>query len=175
MRVYCDEYTMMTGYINGPEVEMTIKMTPETTDDLLKFNTLLNGRFPSNVMEMLDYVVSDKKHPSNNSALSIKNVYFNDPVTVVLWDDGTKTIVRCQKGDTYSKETGLSLCIAKKALGNKGNYNDIFKKWIPEEKKTEPEKDSIYRGDCTNCKYCDLREDESPCCDCKMTKWEPAK
>lgn len=65
---------------------------------------------------------------------SIKNVYFNDPVTVVLWDDGTKTIVRCQKGDTYSKEVGLSLCISKKALGNKGNYNEIFKKWVPEEK-----------------------------------------
>lgn len=136
MNVYCDECTMMTGYINGPEVEMTIKMTPETTDDLLKFNTLLNGRYPSNVMEMLDYVVSDKKHPSNNSALSIKNVYFNDPATVVLWDDDTKTIVRCQKGDTYSKQVGLALCIAKKALGNKSNFNDIFKKWIPEEKKS---------------------------------------
>lgn len=66
---------------------------------------------------------------------TIKNVYFNDPVTVVIWDDGTKTIVRCQEqtGDTYSKETGLAMCIAKKAMGNKGRYYDIFKKWIPEE------------------------------------------
>lgn len=66
---------------------------------------------------------------------SIKNVYFNNPVTVVIWDDGTKTIVKCQEqtGDTYSKETGLAMCIAKKAMGNKGRYYDIFKKWIPEE------------------------------------------
>jgi hypothetical protein len=66
----------------------------------------------------------------------IKKVYFNDPVTVVIWADGTKTIVRCQEGDVYSKETGLALCIAKKALGNKGNFNDVFHKWIPEEEET---------------------------------------
>ena len=63
----------------------------------------------------------------------IKNVIFNDPATVVIWDDGSKTVVKCQPGDTYSKETGLALCIAKKFLGNKGNFNDVFKKWIPEE------------------------------------------
>lgn len=64
----------------------------------------------------------------------IKNVYFNNPVTVVMWSDGTKTSVRCQEGDEYSKEAGLALCISKKALGNKSSFNNIFKKWIPEEK-----------------------------------------
>lgn len=62
----------------------------------------------------------------------IKDVIFNDPATIVLWADGTKTVVKCQDGDIYSKETGLALCIAKKALGNKGNFNEIFKKWIPD-------------------------------------------
>ena len=62
----------------------------------------------------------------------IKKVIFNEPTTIVLWADGTKTIVRCQKGDTYSKETGLAVAICKKALGNKGNFNKVFKKWIPE-------------------------------------------
>ena len=63
----------------------------------------------------------------------ITKVHFNDPVTVVLWDDGTKTMVRCQDGDTYSAEMGLALCIAKKALGNMPNFNNVFRKWIPEE------------------------------------------
>ena len=72
--------------------------------------------------------------PQNTfNPFAIKKVYFNDPVTVVIWADGTKTIVRCQEGDVYSKETGLALCIAKKALGNKGSFNDVFHKWIPEE------------------------------------------
>ena len=60
----------------------------------------------------------------------IKNAYFNDPVTVVMWSDGTKTMVKCQDGDTYSKEVGLALCISKKALGNKPNFNNVFKKFI---------------------------------------------
>lgn len=68
---------------------------------------------------------------------AIDRVIFNDPATIVYWKDGTKTIVRCQKGDTYSAETGLALCFAKKALGNKGNFNDVFKKYVPEEKAEE--------------------------------------
>lgn len=69
----------------------------------------------------------------------IKNVIFNDPATVVIWEDGTKTVVKCQPGDTYSKETGLALCIAKKSLGNKSNFNEVFKRWIPEEETVEEE------------------------------------
>lgn len=61
----------------------------------------------------------------------VSKVYFNNPVTVVLWADGTKTIVECQEGDVYSKETGLALCYMKKALGNMPNFNNAFRKWIP--------------------------------------------
>lgn len=63
----------------------------------------------------------------------IKDVIFNDPATIVIWSDDTKTVVKCQEGDTYSKELGLAMCISKKFLGNKGNFNEEFKKWIPED------------------------------------------
>lgn len=100
---------------------------------------------------------------------SIKNIYFNNPVTVVIWDDGTKTIVRCQKqtGDTYSKETGLAMCIAKKSLGNKGNYYDIFKKWIPELE------DEYANRSCYNCKH-RFGEDPECCvnCDRDFSNWD---
>ena len=63
---------------------------------------------------------------------TIKDVIFNDPATIVIWKDGSKTVVKCQKetGDTYNKELGLAMCIIKKCCGNKGNYNDVFNKWI---------------------------------------------
>lgn len=65
----------------------------------------------------------------------IKDVIFSDPATIVLWKDGTKTVVKCQKdkGDTYNPELGLAMCIIKKMCGNKGNYNDVFNKWLPKE------------------------------------------
>ena len=61
---------------------------------------------------------------------NIKQVIFNNPATIVIWDDGSKTVVKCQQGDTYSEELGLAMCIAKKYLGNKGNFNEVFKTWI---------------------------------------------
>ena len=61
----------------------------------------------------------------------IDRVIFNDPATIVFWKDGTKTVVKCQENDTYSPESGLAIAIAKKALGNKGNFNEVFKKHIP--------------------------------------------
>lgn len=68
---------------------------------------------------------------------AIQNVIFNDPATIVFWADGTKTVVKCQEGDIYSPETGLAMAISKKALGNKGNYCEVFKKWLPEEPEQE--------------------------------------
>ena len=65
----------------------------------------------------------------------IKDVRYNDPATIVFWKDGTKTVVKCQKnkGDTYNPELGLAMCIIKKMCDNKGNYNDVFDKWLPKE------------------------------------------
>lgn len=62
----------------------------------------------------------------------IKKVHFSGPCTVVIWEDGTKTMVRCQDGDEFDPEKGLAMAIAKKALGNKGRYFDEFKKHIPD-------------------------------------------
>ena len=62
----------------------------------------------------------------------IERVIFNPPATIVLWEGGTKTVVKCNDGDEYSPEHGLALCIAKRAFANKGNYNDVFRKWIPD-------------------------------------------
>ena len=44
----------------------------------------------------------------------ITRVLYNDPVTIVFWSDGTKTMSKKKEGDTYNKETGLLLCVLKK-------------------------------------------------------------
>lgn len=59
----------------------------------------------------------------------IKNVIFNDPATIVFWTDGTKTVVKCQEGDIFDPEKGLTMAIAKKVYGNKGSYCNAIKKW----------------------------------------------
>ena len=63
-------------------------------------------------------------HPFFPSFPSIDKVIFNGPATIVKWSDGTKTVVKCQEGDEYSKQTGLLMCVFKKAFGAK---NDLEK------------------------------------------------
>ena len=74
----------------------------------------------------------------------IKNVIFNDPATIVFWDDGTKTVVKCQDGDEFDLEKGLAMAIAKKAYGNKGSYCNKMKKWLPKEEPVDT--NNILRG-----------------------------
>lgn len=71
----------------------------------------------------------------------IKNVIFSGPCTIVQWSDGDKTVVKCEN-EEFDKEKGLAMAICKKFLGtnkSKSNYNDIFKKWIKEEKEDKKE------------------------------------
>lgn len=63
--------------------------------------------------------------------ISIKNVIFNDPATIIFWNDGTKTVVKAEN-EKFDPEKGLAMAISKKVLGNKGNYYETFKKWLPE-------------------------------------------
>ena len=90
---------------------------------------------------------------------AIKNVYFNNPVTVVMWEDGTKTIVRCGDNDEYDPEKGLAMAISKKALGNKGNYYEQFKKWIPDMEHA-----------CDTCKHKNKFVLDQPCFECMVSQ-----
>lgn len=60
--------------------------------------------------------------------MKIKKVIYNGPATIVLWENGTKTVVKCNN-EPFDKEKGLAMAISKKVLGNTGNYCNVFKKW----------------------------------------------
>ena len=65
--------------------------------------------------------------------IHIVKVIYSNPATIVFWNDGTKTISKCHKPDTYSPEAGLVLCIMKKLEGSTGLYS-LFEAWIPEDR-----------------------------------------
>ena len=66
-----------------------------------------------------------------NENFYIERVLYNDPVTIVFWSDSTKTVAKCHGGDTYSPETGLTMCIMKKLVGGKV-MRELFSDWLPE-------------------------------------------
>lgn len=59
-----------------------------------------------------------------------KKVKFNGPATIILWEDGTKTVVKCQEDDVFNEYTGVLACFAKKMFGNKANFNNIINKTV---------------------------------------------
>lgn len=62
---------------------------------------------------------------------NIKDVIFNYPATIILWKDGTKTIVKVRKGEKYDPEKGFAMAVCKKMFGNEGNYYKVFKEYVP--------------------------------------------
>lgn len=59
----------------------------------------------------------------------IVDVKFSGNRTIVFFRDGTKTIVKCQEGDTFDKEKGLAMACMKKLFENTNIFNEVMRKW----------------------------------------------
>ncbi len=101
--------------------------------DLERLRTLIKA-YPNCARRyMIECGANTSTHRRTRKPITIKNVIFNDPATIVFWSDGTKTVVKCQEGDEFDKEKGLAMAISKKSFGNKGNYFENFKKFCVDE------------------------------------------
>ena len=135
---------------NGTKIPVTIDYIETTVDTFPKFEGHITGTAKVSYRSLYD-IRNDAEVPINiyrnilNSTYGIgslripeiKNVIFNDPATIVFWEDGTKTVVKCQDGDEFDPEKGLAMAIAKKAYGNNGNYCNKLKKWLPKEESVD--------------------------------------
>ena len=158
---------------NSNYLQMTIHegLNDKTTDGTKDYCEALNI--------IQEYATKEKESKCNMSKLNlvqIKNVVFNPPATIVFWADNSKTVVKAES-ETFDPEKGLAMAIAKKALGNKGNYYETFKKWLP---KTEPKdytaEEQSKKNGCHNCAFYSRSIVERPCNNCnpyKHSEWKP--
>ena len=148
---------------NGTKITVAIDSIESSVDDLPKFEGRIMGvKITEPKLSYEDYYRKDFELQRNiycnmlnsmygirtatmNYIPEIKNVIFNDPATIVFWDDGTKTVVKCQDGDEFDPEKGLAMAIVKKTYGNKGSYCNKLKKWLSKE---EVDTNSILRSAC---------------------------
>ena len=56
----------------------------------------------------------------------IKKVIVNGPATIILWNDGTKTVAKCSPDETFDPEKGVAMAIAFKIL-SKDQIKKAFK------------------------------------------------
>ena len=63
----------------------------------------------------------------------IDRVIFNDPATIILWKDGSKTIVKRSDDDVWDPEKGFCMAVIKKLYG----HTSFIKRFM------EPEEEMI--------------------------------
>lgn len=122
---------------NGTKVVVNIDSLDFFGDGLPKFEGCIKNYCQMDLYKTILNSTYGTKASKTNYIPEIKNVIFNDPATIVFWEDGTKTVVKCQDGDEFDPEKGLAMAIAKKAYGNKGGYCNKMKKWLPKEEQVD--------------------------------------
>ena len=133
------EFEVLTPDVFSP---WTVVLRKKTEPFTLYRKALRNSTYDllNNVLEYASNDIATIKTLYNKmyklEQKHIKNVIFNDPATIVLWNDGTKTVVKVQN-EKFDPEKGLAMAIAKKYFGNKGSYYNILRKWLPKEETRE--------------------------------------
>lgn len=72
----------------------------------------------------------------------IKKVIFNDPATIIIWSDKTKTVVKCMDGDTWDPEKGFMAAYLTKILGQKRFHSEL-KKYVKQQVELEENTENL--------------------------------
>ena len=102
--------------------------------DSLTFYVSTEGLSDKYTAIMKGHIPTITQVREENEPVGIDRVIFNDPATIVIWMDGTKTVVKAHN-EKYDPEKGLAMAIAKKYFGNKGNYFNHLRPWLEKEEK----------------------------------------
>ena len=98
--------------VGMPEWSMTTTTTTNTSNTAKKDEEI--------ILKKVDKISMPK----------IKNIDFQPPLTIIVWEDGTKTFVKNIDDSNFDPEKGAAMAIAKRFLGNKYNYMDTINYYI---------------------------------------------
>ena len=109
-----------------------ISVTPEGIEFKMEVDTVPTRRFSYNevfagTLNMVDMSDSAMTKKVKELIFGIQKVIYNFPATIIIWKDGSKTVVKCGDDEVWDPEKGIAMCLLKKILGNEGNYNKIIR------------------------------------------------
>lgn len=81
-------------------------------------------------------ILNDNKEEEAMDLHPVK-IIFNDPVSVVFWEDGEKTVVRRHEGEPYDKYTAFCAALAIKIFGSNTEVNRIVRSGIDQQEKNK--------------------------------------
>lgn len=148
---YSGKFTGMTGKVgkyyentkNGPKVGVEFPgMKNDCKSGLFWFSVekvqvLQNPPFLEHLMNKVAFITTLTEGTSRMYRMherlpfpDVKKVIFSGPKTIVLWADGTKTIVSCGDSDTYDYYSGFCAAVVKKLFGSTTHAKKVLGKVI---------------------------------------------
>ena len=64
----------------------------------------------------------------NFYSLNVSKIIFNPPATIVFWEDGTKTVVKCSAEDEFSEYYGFLVALGKKVYESNSQIKKLIDK-----------------------------------------------
>ena len=61
-------------------------------------------------------------------SLNVSKIIFNPPATIVFWEDGTKTVVKCSAEDEFNEYYGFLAALGKKVYENNSQIKKLIDK-----------------------------------------------
>lgn len=109
---------------------------PNTKYELLCSGIRKSGRYPWGKLDSryIKAAIRDWK-------ITPKKVIFNGPATIVMWMDGTKTVVKRREGEEDDREKAVMYAILKKLCGNKAGMDRYLKQFFKEVESNEEKTD----------------------------------
>lgn len=86
-----------------------------------------------NLIRMIEELEAEEQY----DYLAFEKIIFNNPATIVIWADGTRTVVKACKEDKFDKGVGLKTALLQRVFG-KGIDKEI-NKIVDEDNKREKE------------------------------------
>lgn len=86
-----------------------------------------------NLIRMIEELEEEEQY----NYLAFEKIIFNDPATIVIWADGTRTVVKACKEDKFDKGVGLKTALLQRVFGKE--IDKEINKIVDEDNKREKE------------------------------------
>lgn len=107
-----------------PYIEV-LEYSQHITDKIKKERTMTTTTYVAKTKQKtypIEYYVSREHRP--------KQIIVSGPATIVLWEDDTKTIVKCAEGETPDLYIAFTAALAKKIYGANSRLKKTIKKCV---------------------------------------------
>lgn len=112
------------GNISGEFIEPLEALELVEPDAGIREKEELRKEILSKMKFLRDKVAETK----NFYSLNVSKIIFNPPATIVFWEDGTKTVVKCAAEDEFNEYYGLLAALGKKVYENNSQIKKLIDK-----------------------------------------------